>query len=168
MIRKEWTLKHESELRCEVNDTEPLIVNLTRGSAEIFGIEMPLQKEFVFVDENLAIFSWYGCDLETYSTPSSVLYTADSTPMIAYANTHIQLEAMRDTALANDVYGPNVLIVGPNDHGKSTTSRILASYAVRLDRMPVFVDLDVSQGNLTIPGCLTAVVLEKNIVNVEV
>lgn len=53
---------------------------------------------------------------------------------VAYVNTHIQIEARRDVALANSESGPRVLIVGPTDSGKSTVSRILTSYAARLDR----------------------------------
>ena len=156
MQKKEWILKPETELRCEVKESRPLTIKLLDGSAEIFGIELPLHKDLTFQDENFAIFTWYGCTLETSSDNASI-YVPDSTPMTAYVNTHIQLEAMRDVAVANDEAGPTVLIVGPKDHGKSTTARTLAAYATRLDRTPIFVDIDVSQGNLTIPGCLSAV-----------
>lgn len=88
--------------------------------------------------------------------------------MIAYVNTHVQLEAKRDVALANKELGPRVMIVGPTDHGKSTLSQILAAYAVRLDRTPILVDLDVGQGAFGIPGCLSAVPLDKSCLNVEV
>lgn len=52
--------------------------------------------------------------------------------------------------------------------GKSSSSRILACYAARLDRFPIFVDLDVSQGSVSIPGSLTAVQLDKTSINIEV
>ena len=61
-----------------------------------------------------------------------------------------------------------VLIVGPPEHGKSTLAQILAAYAVRLDRTPLMVDLDTDQGSFCIPGCLTAVPLDKNCLSVEV
>ena len=51
--------------------------------------------------------SRYGCIIES-SGGDSALYLADSTPMIAYVNTHIQLEAKRDVAVANSDYGPRV------------------------------------------------------------
>ena len=60
------------------------------------------------------------------------------------------------------------MIVGPTDHGKSTKSQILAAYAVRLDRNPLFVDLDVGQGALSIPGCLSAISLDKSSLSIEV
>jgi hypothetical protein len=40
---------------------------------------------------------------------------------IGYVNTHVQLEAVQEVALAAGLDGPNVLIVGPSDHGKSIT-----------------------------------------------
>jgi polyribonucleotide 5'-hydroxyl-kinase len=60
------------------------------------------------------------------------------------------------------------MIVGPGEHGKSTLAQILAAYAVRLDRTPLLVDLDVNQGSFSIPGCITAVPLEKANLSVEV
>ena len=162
-----WTLKAESELRCEIpNDGTPLNLKLVSGTAEIFGIEMAANKEYSFSNENLAVFSWYGCVIESWG--GGQIYVSDSTPMISYVNTHIQLEAMRDVAFANRDYGPRVIIIGPKDHGKSTTCKILLSYAARLDRSPLFVDLDVGQGSLSIPGCVTATPIVKSSLNIEV
>jgi polyribonucleotide 5'-hydroxyl-kinase len=105
----EYVLGPEKELRCEVNDTK-LTVKLTRGTAEIFGIEMAVNKEYVFLDESFAIFTWYGCTLECVSN-NATMYISDSTPMVAYVNTHAQLEARRDVAYGNRDYGPRVCIL---------------------------------------------------------
>lgn len=48
--------------------------------------------------------------------------------------------------------GPITMVVGPTDVGKSTVCRILLNYAVRMGRTPVFVDLDVGQGQVSVPG----------------
>ena len=164
--KKEWNLKGESEIRCEVTESDPLVLKLISGTAEIFGVEMAINKEYSFFEENFAVFSWYGCVIE--SVGKCQIYDSDSTPMISYVNTHAQLEAIRDIALANGDRGPRVIVVGPKDHGKSTTCKILASYAARLDRTPIFVDLDVGQGSLSIPGCVCAVPLEKSSLSIEV
>lgn len=166
MIKKEWNLKAESELRCVLAENEAIIVQLVEGNAEIFGIEMAMNREYTFRDENIAVFTWYGCKLEASGSCQSA-YISSETPMVAYVNTHAQLEAKRDVALANLEYGPRVLIVGRTDSGKSTLAHILASYAVRLDRTPLFVDIDVGQGSVTIPGCLSAVPLDKLCLNIE-
>jgi len=49
-----------------------------------------------------------------------------------------------------------ILVCGPTDSGKSTLSRVLVNYAVRLGHRPMFVDLDVGQGQITVPGALAA------------
>lgn len=104
--KKEWSLKKESELRCEVGEGAGLAVRLTSGNAEIFGVEMAVGKDYHFRDQNFAVYTWYGCTLETSGEGS--IYVADTTPMVAYINTHIQLEARRDVALANGELGPRV------------------------------------------------------------
>lgn len=166
VVKKLYTLKAETELRCEVGEGEVLVVRLVNGTCEVFGIELVANREYTFTDASIALFAWYGCVVEVSGDCSSV-YESDSTPMVAYVNTHAQLEAMRDVALANGDYGPRVIIVGPSDHGKSTTARILASYACRVDRVPLFIDLDVGQTLATIPGCITALPLDKYSIGVE-
>lgn len=92
---------------------------------------------------------------------------------IAHVNTHAQLEALRDqavldaaTAIRNKEVstasknscreGPRVLLAGPVDCGKSALQRVLISYAVKLGRSPMLVDLDVSQNSLSVPGTMAA------------
>lgn len=59
-------------------------------------------------------------------------------------------------------------MVGETDSGKSTLANILAAYAVRLGRCPTFVDLDVGQGMITVPGGIAAAALDGNSLSVEV
>jgi len=91
---------------------------------------------------------------------------------VAYVNTHAQLEAMRDEALGSMtpptnpqsgaaatggvVEGPRVLLVGLADCGKSSLAKVLASYAVKLSRTPILIDLDATQNMLSVPGTLAA------------
>lgn len=53
------------------------------------------------------------------------------------------------------------MVVGPCDVGKSTVSRILLNYAVRMRRRPILVDLDVGQGQIGIPGTVGALLVER-------
>lgn len=84
-----------------------------------------------------------------------------------YLNCHAAIESMRDAAEARmsanekDARGPIVMIVGPSDVGKSTLSRILLNYGVRMGRRPIFVDLDVGQGHVGVPGSLGALLVER-------
>lgn len=57
--------------------------------------------------------------------------------------------------------GPIVLVVGPTDVGKSTVCRILLNYAVRIGRRPIYVDLDVGQGTMSVPGTVGAMMIER-------
>ena len=127
-------MKGECELRCKIDELNPLSVKLLTGSAEIFGIELTRNKEFIFREGSIAIFSWYGCKVETTGSSDTIIHLTEpgETPMVAYVNTHSQIEARRDDALASGENGPRVLIVGPTDCGKSTLSRILTAYAARL------------------------------------
>lgn len=53
------------------------------------------------------------------------------------------------------------MIVGPTDVGKTTICRLLLNYAVRLGRRPIYVDLDVGQGLIGIPGTIGALLVER-------
>lgn len=168
---KEWIIQANSELRCEIKAKESLTVHLLEGNAEIFGIEMATDHKYFFEgEENIAIFSWYGCKLQTEGTcQDSSMYSSNETPMTALVNIHAQLEARRDIAALNDDRGPRVLVVGPTESGKSTTARILAMYAARLDRTPVLADIDVAQSLVCgVPGCLGAISVDKSCLSMEV
>lgn len=84
--------------------------------------------------------------------------------MAAYANVHIALEQMRVRALRAyhnsppssgdedyppeaDPLPPRVLILGPENAGKTTVSKILVNYAVRAgqDWSPVLVNVDPNE-----------------------
>lgn len=53
------------------------------------------------------------------------------------------------------------MVVGPSDVGKSTVSRILLNYAVRMRRRPILIDLDVDQGQIGVPGTVGALLVER-------
>lgn len=83
---------------------------------------------------------------------------------VVYLNVHAALEQQRVAAEQENTRGPVTMVVGPGDVGKSTLTRILLNYAVRMGRRPIFVDLDVGQGNISIPGtigksCLILIVI---------
>ena len=88
-------------------------------------------------------------------------FTSKETPMMIYLNTHAALEQLRLKAEEENVSAPICMLVGPTNVGKSTVSKILLNYAVRLGRKPIFVDLDVGQGSISIPGTVGAMLLER-------
>jgi polyribonucleotide 5'-hydroxyl-kinase len=89
-------------------------------------------------------------------------YISVETPMLFYVNIHTALEQMRCKAEKNNEFrGPRVMIVGPDDVGKSTLCKMLLNWAVRVGRSPIFVDLDVSQNAISLPGTISALVVER-------
>lgn len=71
-----------------------------------------------------------------------------------YLNCHACLEQLRIKAEADSGRGPVTLVVGPVDVGKTTVTKILLNYAARMGRRPIYVDLDVGQGGISIPGTI--------------
>ncbi|KAG0346778.1 Cleavage polyadenylation factor subunit clp1 [Podila humilis] len=162
MASKEWILEEENELRLEIDFDTKVKLRLVTGTAEIFGTELGQNVDYEFSGRKVAVFTWHGCKLQIQGT-CSVEYIANETPMVSYLNTHLALEQRRVLATQNKRQGPRVLIVGPNDVGKTSLSKLLLSYALKQSRQPIYIDLDCSEGSITMPGCLTATPLTEMI-----
>ena len=76
--------------------------------------------------------------------------------MVSYANLHFALERTRDQAIVDGADGPRVLLLGPENAGKTSLAKLLTAYATKCDRQPLAVNLDTKEGMLSIPGSLTA------------
>lgn len=76
--------------------------------------------------------------------------------MITYANLHFALERLREEAALEGKDGPRVMVVGPENAGKTSLVKLLTAYATRSGRQPVVVNLDTKEGMLSIPGTLSA------------
>ena len=161
------------------------------GSATMM---MSKQSYLVSGNTKLAVFTWHGCTIDVdveYGKSLDISYTSSETSSnIAYVNTHAQLEIYRDEALralllqrqslqhnklplleiedkSNVCFdGPRVLIVGPPDSGKTSLTRILTAYAVKLGRTPILVDLDPAQNILSVPGTIAASVMTQDSISV--
>uniref|UniRef100_A0A1J3DF90 Protein CLP1 homolog n=1 Tax=Noccaea caerulescens TaxID=107243 RepID=A0A1J3DF90_NOCCA len=169
---KQVKLERESELRIEVSD-EPLKLRVVNGTAEIFGSELPPGIWRTFPPRlKFAVFTWYGATIEMDGVTETD-YTADETPMVSYINVHAILDARRRFAKASTstdsetIQGPRVIVVGPTDSGKSTLTKMLLSWAAKQGWKPTFVDLDVGQGSITIPGAIAATPIEMPLDPVE-
>lgn len=155
MSTRSFSLQPEHELRLEVS-TSDVAVMLTTGTAEVFGAELAIgQLNTIPPGSKVAIFSWHGCVIEVSGEPDMV-YQANETPMRMYHGIQAQLDGMRCTARETSGRGPRVLVAGPTDSGKSTLCKILVNYAVRTEHRPTYVDLDVGQGSVVLPGTIAA------------
>ncbi|KAJ7775183.1 Pre-mRNA cleavage complex II protein Clp1-domain-containing protein [Mycena metata] len=165
---KEWTLDPETEYRFELDPGTSLAVKLIRGHAEVFGAELAANKPYLFGSEcKAAIFTWRGYVTGQPSTE----YVSEETPMAAYANLHIAFEQMRVRAL-RDLRGspvpeyerekssdpPRVLLLGPENSGKTTVCKLLINYAVRAGQgwSPLLINTDPAEGGWAAPGALSA------------
>lgn len=120
-----------------------------------------MKKPYEFgVGAKVAIFTYHGCTIELRGKPD-VAYVARETPMVQYLNCNSALEHLRAKAEQDELQGPVAMIVGPTDVGKTTLCRIFLNYAVRLGRRPIYVDLDVGQGGIAIPGTIGALLVER-------
>lgn len=124
------------------------------GTAELFGTELAISHTYTFRRAKAAIFTWHGCRLEV--TGSCEEYTAEETQMSQYANTHFALENLRKEAQQRGREGPRVLVVGPNNAGKTSLVKLLTAYALRQGGQPMVINTDSREAMLSIPGTLTA------------
>ncbi|KAJ6184478.1 Pre-mRNA cleavage complex II Clp1 [Penicillium mononematosum] len=168
------SLNPGSEWRFEVAFGHIIKVKLLNGTAELFGTELAESQTYTFTGTKAAIFTWHGCALEitaveTASTTSDGVtptagngaggcqseYTAEETPM-----------TMREEAQSIGKDGPRVLLLGPENTGKTSLAKILTAYATKIGRQPLVVNLDPTEGMLGVPGTLTATAF-RTILDVE-
>ena len=76
--------------------------------------------------------------------------------MVGYGNLHFALEKIREEAAVDGKDGPRVLVVGPENAGKTSLVKLLTAYATRCGHQPVAVNIDPKEGMLSIPGSLAA------------
>ncbi|KAI9683588.1 MAG: Cleavage polyadenylation factor subunit clp1 [Trizodia sp. TS-e1964] len=148
-------LPRGSEWRFEVAFSVQISVKLVQGTAEIFGTELGLNQVYFFTGTKASVYTWHGCQIEVHGE-CEVEYIAEQTPMESYVNTHFALEKLRRHAATHGTDGPRVMVVGPENSGKTSLVKILTSYATKLGRQPLVVNLDPKEAMMSIPGTLTA------------
>ncbi|PRD23622.1 UNVERIFIED_CONTAM: cbc [Trichonephila clavipes] len=90
------------------------------------------------------------------------IYTCPTSASFAIANPHwLRFIRKRVKAKSEDIKGPITLIVVPKDVGKTTLCRFLLNYAVRSVRCPLFIDLDVGQNLISVPGTIGIANIQK-------
>ena len=175
--KKIWNLKPNSELRFEIQHSgqykkQTLKLKLVDGMAEIFGVELVKNKEYVFSSgQNGALFTYRGCRIESEGEGvdlNSDLYQSEDSIMNDVLTIHGTLQDLRAEAEDMEEDGPRVAIVGPKDTGKSSVASILTAYAVRTGYEPIFVELDVAQGNAASTGSMSASQIDGSCLNAEI
>ncbi|KAK9455082.1 Pre-mRNA cleavage complex II protein Clp1-domain-containing protein [Dipodascopsis uninucleata] len=165
-------LEANNEWRFEIGLDSSVTIKVLAGKGEIFGSELVTGKQYVFRGNKLSLFTWSGCKF-SWSGDVITEYLSDETVMDSYASVHFALEKLRFEAAnqqekaikaknmssehyVNEGEGPKVLIIGPKSSGKTTLAKILLSYAVRMQRSPIYVNLDPKEGIFSMPGSIAA------------
>lgn len=138
-----------------------LYITIKTGVAEILGTELVNDKEYCFQNWNFSIFAiedivlnWRlnlpTMALKDIDQPQNII--SNDTARYVY-NLHFALEKLRNSSFA----GPKVLILGPQNVGKTSLARTLCSYAIKFKNyQPMFINLDTTQPIVSPPGCLMA------------
>jgi polyribonucleotide 5'-hydroxyl-kinase len=166
-VTRTQDLAANTEYRFEVSFARTLTVKLQSGTAEFFGTELAPSTTYSFQGTKGAIFTWHGCRLDISGEVESD-YVAEETPIMSCANLHFALELLRDQSVSSGSteMGPRVLVVGPENSGKTSLVKTLTSYAAKTDRQPMVINLDPRQGMLSIPGSFSAAAYS-SIVDIE-
>ncbi|KAL8712949.1 MAG: hypothetical protein Q9220_002807 [cf. Caloplaca sp. 1 TL-2023] len=160
-----YDIAEGTEWRFEVQFGSRIEIKLLSGSAELYGTELAQKQTYVFSGAKAAIYTWHGCSIEV-AGDCQVEYLAEETPMVSYVNLHFALERQREAAASSGREGPRVLVLGPEDAGKTSLVKLLTAYASRSGQQPVVVNLDPKEGLLSIPGSLSAAAFS-SIIDVE-
>lgn len=160
-----------SEWRFEIPFKTVMKLKVIEGVGEIFGTELPNDVDIRLTGCKYAIYAPLpsGCRLQYETAPNKENvnisnedsqiseYISDESLMPQYTNLHFALEILRQAAESDpSKKGPKLLVVGNSQSGKTALVKVLASYAVKMDRVPLLVNLDPKEGVFSVPGSLTA------------
>ncbi|KAK8806126.1 hypothetical protein JH06_1371 [Blastocystis sp. subtype 4] len=147
------------ELRVECSKNDPIKITLNHGGIEINGCQ--IRDKQTIVNRNFALFAWFDSEV-TLEGRCKGAYVSNESLTPLYLDIHKQLQTERNNVHPyNSRTAPRVLILSNPNHGKYTLAQTLLSYAVRFNESPVYLDLDIASGNITVPGCMSAVVVNK-------
>ena len=152
-----WELKPETEFRFEVSPAELVTVKLLAGTAEIFGAELCLGKQYSFSGVKYAVFTFDGASIEV-NGKCQVEYVSTECVVPFYMNLHLCLEKIRNTSLKEKRSLPRVLVLGT---GRNSCVRTLVNYSIRQEKFPLVADLDVLNGNLLLPGAVSCALVNR-------
>lgn len=154
-------LQAENELRFVVDADNHVDLELLEGYAEITGAEVLLNKVYSFSPcSSVSLFTWKGCSVKVTGNVEKLELSSSSLIMLQ-VSIHACLEELRIKAEESKTRGPVSLVVGPTDVGKTSFCHMMLNYAARLGRRPIYIDLDVGQTSLSMPGTVSALPIER-------
>ena len=147
-------VKPNYELAVVVDDDgSELEVRLIYGQAEINGFDLTSREMRFPAGFRFQIFSSEGCVVQMRSALTHHKLQKNPT-MKEKAEMHELLHGYRENAQQLKSVGPRLLVCGLTDTGKSSFCKFLINRAIAENFQPTFIELDASQGDITLPGCL--------------
>ncbi|SOV22297.1 clp1-related protein, putative [Plasmodium sp. DRC-Itaito] len=111
-------------------------------SAEIFGKELIIDKEYTFgYNEKFSIYTYTGCYIQIKGMTLQE-YESKNNTMKEYVSLCYILDAYRKLAKKKKKIGPRILITGNNNSGKSSVSLLLLNYALKSGFKPLYIETD--------------------------
>lgn len=143
-----------------VGQNVKIYVTVLSGICEVLGTELANDVEYCFQDWNFNILAiedsrikWRLVNLMIpLNDPFINSITPNDTAKYVY-NLYFAIEKLRYSSFT----GPNLLILGNTNTGKTSLSRILSSYSIKNKAyQPMFINLDPIQPIVSPPGCVMA------------
>lgn len=163
-----FVLLQGEEWIVDLRNEQQIHISIKEGICELFGVELANNTEFMFNNqEKMCFLAVEPCKIE-YRSNKTLLKpfpecVVDHDPnVIALYAFSLQLLQKR----MRGVRGPRCLIIGDKSSGKSSIAKTLLSYAVKMmgpPSTPLFVNLDPTKGIFTLPGTLSATVINDNL-----
>lgn len=158
---KKVNVPRNNEISFELEEGGSFYISVVRGTGEIFGsVLVKHQKYYYEGSKYFSIYTQRGCLVEMKGN-SYKYEVRENTYMKSYIQLNNQLNLFSHQAKEGDIPGPKVLIVGPTDSGKTSLCKVLLNYAFRFGKTPSFIDLDVGQNAISIPGTMSMVHVDK-------
>ena len=128
------------------------------GEATVFGSPVRLNSAYEFEGRGVAVATSTRARLHVEGLFEAQLCVTDASAK----ELHRLFDISRKAALEQKMQGPHILVVGPADTGKSTLCRELINWTFHESSLYniAFVDVDLGQTAITVPGTISTVFLE--------
>ncbi|XBW35950.1 hypothetical protein QEN19_001523 [Hanseniaspora menglaensis] len=163
-----FVLAQGDEWIIDLRSDQNLHITIKAGICEIFGIELASELEYTFnSQEKMVLFAVEASEIEyrtnksfTKGFPDCIVQN-DPNILMIYS---IALKLVQKRL--GNLKGPRVLVIGDSNSGKTSLAKTLLAYAVKMitsSNAPIFVNLDPTKGIFTLPGPISATIINDDI-----
>ncbi|SGZ41838.1 uncharacterized protein HGUI_04039 [Hanseniaspora guilliermondii] len=152
----------------DLRNEQQIHITIKEGICELFGVELAINTEYMFNNqEKLCFLAVEPCKIEyrsnkTLLKPFPDCIVVHDPNVIALYAFSLQLLQKR----MRGIRGPRCLVIGDKTSGKTSIAKTLLSYTTKMmgpPSTPLFINLDPTKGIFTLPGTLSATVVNDNL-----